>query len=1465
MDESVSDLYIRLGLDIADLNSGFVDAEKTLSQNIQTLNQQNNLIQLKAQVELSGLDETADSTEALRIQQEALNQMLAVQEDRIQLTAAAYQEMVQAQGENSQAAYNLAISLEQERLAMNRLQSQSQALAQQEEIALGINLEMLGLIEPTMKLTELAAGGASSLSILGHAIPVPQVKIATAALVGLSAVVAGTIDATDELAENHSVQTFAENTQTASAGIGNSFSDMQSFALSTADIIDKSFESVNNATFEHLQQMQEEGTTFVDWARDFFRVAFLLAEESDNFSDAISKVNAQSQFMRTELGEYAVVAAGIIHTLDAISKMAISFVEPSVKGFRELRDSANELNISLGKTQEFQTLLDLSGADYNDVRDYVRGVQDAVIKGDSEDPEVIALTKYGVAIQDAHGKLLPFNETLENLYQGYLKAREAGEAEAYVIMTNGQAVQDVLPFFERLAKAHEDYAKIKWSTSDFDALQKTSDSLKLLEIQSNEFNNSLQTLGLPLGDYFAQNKFKFYKTLTELVEENREEVLYWEFVVIEALKRVDAVVDDVLNSITGKSEEPQSIFGKLIDSFRATSIINPFDSALTNLQQSVIKSLDILPEQYGNHIKGFLDFYDKSLDSINQKLDVAKNAVGKLIDSFGSTSFTNPLEASLSVLEKSLNQTVDLLPEQYRSQIKSFLDFFSEEEAPSIFDEAKKDVEEYIDANEKARAETQKTAEEITAGLSSSHNRIAKYKEELAGIKLNLEFGDNSYQKSLSQLDIWYEKAMRDARYYAEEKSAIDELYNAKADQIKRNRLEKISEIRESVAREGRSELENRLTDIETEKQAWINAGMEIAEAEQLARQKISAVISGEVQKIKDNIQSLTSETSDIEFEITHDAFEKQMRDIELWKDAQLEKADTAEEVAATIENAAMKEAEAFEREMDRIKGKIESGQDRLARLTMSQRDYDVYKVNKQYQEDRQELPEGLANALYQAEMNKINQRARQDSGGNYTKNPNGGTNLNNDYLIEFGKQVEDTTKNWIEMDASQLAYKKTLEKSIDNISEFDRGFQQSSDDVNKWNNNIESAVQNAANKFDEFNPDTAVDNLNNTLNSISDHAGNLNGAIDKNINALNKATSATATFNRAMKIVQNIETNKPQDFPLPQNDSTPKGNYELIYGANIAQLRNEKNYNPQGQIEMFEGADLKSGADNFPQADIDNATNEVVNSLNQIPPPVTEVANSFSQLPPSVNDAVKSIMDQTTAAQENITANDTANKALNDALSNLATHSENVATALQSTADIILEVNDKLADFNVNTASQQDSSGGMSNMDVAKLSADIVSNIGEGVALAGAATGNPLVALGGGVVSFMGNVGSNIFDNLGGDSPFNNAGGTGNTDNYPNITEAIQSFQTEMSSLLGELSQTTSNISANVEQFTQKDTTPPNITVSPNINIDLGGAYVFDNAMKKQLADDITTEVANAIKNAVQSAVNSNDYGYGT
>ena len=77
----------------------------------------------------------------------------------------------------------------------------------------------------------------------------------------------------------------------------------------------------------------------------------------------------------------------------------------------------------------------------------------------------------------------------------------------------------------------------------------------------------------------------------------------------------------------------------------------------------------------------------------------------------------------------------------------------------------------------------------------------------------------------------------------------------------------------------------------------------------------------------------------------------------------------------------------------------------------------------------------------------------------------------------------------------------------------------------------------------------------------------------------------------------------------------------------------------------------------------------------------------------------------------------------------------------------------------------------------------------------------------------------------------------------------------------LQELSKRVGEIATSVEGIKQQT---PTINVSPNINVDLGGAYVFDDAMKQRLTEDVSNEVVQAVTDAFQEAVGQSGFGYG-
>lgn len=98
-------------------------------------------------------------------------------------------------------------------------------------------------------------------------------------------------------------------------------------------------------------------------------------------------------------------------------------------------------------------------------------------------------------------------------------------------------------------------------------------------------------------------------------------------------------------------------------------------------------------------------------------------------------------------------------------------------------------------------------------------------------------------------------------------------------------------------------------------------------------------------------------------------------------------------------------------------------------------------------------------------------------------------------------------------------------------------------------------------------------------------------------------------------------------------------------------------------------------------------------------------------------------------------------------------------------------------------------------------------------------------------------------------------------------VTTAVSESGAQMTAILEQINSGVPEINTNLSQILgaiqQGGGNPPQINVSPTINVDLGGAYVFDNAMKKQLTDDITNDVARGVTSAVQEATSRINTGF--
>ena len=1148
---------------------------------------------------------------------------------------------------------------------------------------------------------------------------------------------------------------------------------------------------------------------------DFIRFVKIL----EDFRPSEAIVNTIELISQSDsvIGKLASGLIGTGYTIATLSEPIVNFARTSVDSFRELSKAAKELNLSLDKTSDLTTKIELAGGEYEDVRDYVRGVQDAVIKGDSEDPEVLALEKYGVVIQDTNGKLLAFDETLERLYQGYLKARDAGEAEAYVMMTNGQSVHDVLPYFENLAKAKEDMAKIKWATLDYATLGELSNQMKLVDAQTEELKKSLSSLAAPAANIFLKDTLDTLKALTEVIEENREEVIYWSFVFVEGIKSLQ----DFAKELGGEAKENIIEFGESLKSLEE-------ELGITEKIKSLFAdepTKDLSEEAKEN----LIPFYTE-LKRLEEEFGVISE-----LGNFLPEGFTEEIDDAIEGYLVPFYQEIKNIKEELSitNKLKSFLpeDLFGGSEESifdSILNKAREDLEEFKKANEEAHKEIEKTENDL-AGLSYSLNRIAKYKSELENLKFDEQYGkDFSYEKALAQNKLWYEEAMKDAKHYADEQAIIEELYAAKSEQIEQERADKLAEIRESITSADKTALQQKLDSIEKEKESWLKAGMEESEAVELAQKKIEKAYREAAQRAQEHWRN----AADIQYSLTHSAFEKELRDIELWKDAQREKADTAEEIAGIVAESAAKEAEAFEREVDRIKGKVQSLEDKIFEQEHSRYENDLRKLAQERYQLYQEgiYSPALIERYYQNELRKLKTQAAQ--GGEYTKSPtndgmqrggNGIVVIGGDQIIDDGLIRGRQEEIGLLVDENKIRA-QLLPTLSDNAKEL---------------LSAQQAMKNFADTQKFLPPAEKPTNGYQVIEG------------DKVIE-MPESTAYLQEFNSALQQT----TAGIEQFALP----TPEISAEPLQEFNSAL---ERISSEMASLNPFESI---ANAGNFLAERLNQAAQDLPTEYFRN---LADGAQSVSTMQLSLTDSTMKLID----AQEN----------LRKALANLPSDKYQMPTNLPT--DSYRQLSTSTQDF---VTMQQDLMARRTR-ELERLPAPQSKGFNFGFDMDTAGTvlglGALLAGIGGAPITAPIAAGITALSALGGlaKGTYDNSTEMPNMNSFENIdltqlASPLANIDTNVQSVLQEIQapqETTlsfetivtplNNISSVVGNIlaAMSNRQPPSLNISPNIHNELGGAYVFDERMKKSLIDDITDEIVTAITEAVQSETRKGSYGY--
>ncbi|MBQ7705709.1 MAG: hypothetical protein IJT73_09850 [Selenomonadaceae bacterium] len=765
----------------------------------------------------------------------------------------------------------------------------------------------------------------------------------------------------------------------------------------------------------------------------------------------------------------------------------------------------------------------------------------------------------------------------------------------------------------------------------------------------------------------------------------------------------------------------------------------------------------------------------ETFSTVADKIKAVKDAISELADTGNEIpNFINDWEGN-AIWQRWLDQMNSdwkntPFESIYKPAAKEFFGGIGNEIFGGIIDRAaakqeEEAVQEHIKKVLKAGEDLQKAHEKLKADIRGEPRtqygwqRLQDLRDEIKDINAEIANFKHGYDLELAQLELWKERALRQNDLSKQELAAIDERYARERVRIEQETQDKLDDLRDEATADFKGDLENRFIEIENFKDDLIDAGMSELEATEFAqRQKAKA--------FEDRIKEITEETADLEFEATHSAFEKQLKDIEDWKDAQFEKASTAQEVAALIANATAKETQAFENEMDRIKGNIQSLQEKIFEQTHSQREVDIMRAQKQREEYLKDNPADLVDQWYQNELSAIRNRSR----GNYKYKKRPKLKEPNFDIPDFYDDIQQKTDEAAQKYADDTGVTEQLNNALKSLEESADKLPPNLENINSVSAEVAEALEQTKNTFGDLNDSS--DLLSQYLQSAGE-----------------ASNDAAAAFENAANVIEEKNHTISQlaaQSQLQQQNSTQGDTVDKVLDA----------VQTAGKMASFAGtAATATGAGaayGIPLALGGSAVEIIADIIQQ----ARNAANDSTPAPTNNNFA---------------TPND------NQLFQNFTTAINDATTALSQMPGSLQDFQQKLQDFNLaeNLPNFEAFNFGLDN---ATSALDSFSN-------------------------------SLLNFNL----PAEN--------NLPQIDTTIFSQMTQQ---LSELTQTAGNIAQSAQAIQQQSKQPPQITVSPVINVNLGGAYVFDNSMKKQLTDDITSNVANAVTDAVNKATSKSNYGYG-
>lgn len=201
----------------------------------------------------------------------------------------------------------------------------------------------------------------------------------------------------------------------------------------------------------------------------------------------------------------------------------VSLIDGAAKAGAATENLTRKLGMTVEEVGLLKKTLQLTGGDIETASKTVMKLDKSfTTAGEAGDKVRATLDAVGVSLTDQNGKLLPINEQLKRLADGYKKATDAGYGQEFIMNTLGAKGLTLVDTLNRYSEAQEQAAKVQGIGLNVEELDKLNMDIQVLQMQAQQVGLALGQAFLPIAQEVLPAMMDALKTVSAFLKENKD-------------------------------------------------------------------------------------------------------------------------------------------------------------------------------------------------------------------------------------------------------------------------------------------------------------------------------------------------------------------------------------------------------------------------------------------------------------------------------------------------------------------------------------------------------------------------------------------------------------------------------------------------------------------------------------------------------------------------------------------------------------------------------------------------------------------------------------------------------------------------------------------------------------------------------------------------------------------------------